>query len=1023
MKYLLAAALALATCTFASAAAPANDKFLSATKVTGNALVLSGSNVDATVETGEPDHAALPSRNSVWWAWTPTSSGVALVETQGSNYDTTLAVYRGASLVGLTPVAYSDDIDLTDVTSRVIFNVTANVTYYIAVAGYNGSTGSISLTCSVSDGSSGGGTNNTSLVVNDNYANRIELAGEYTTASGINVLATEESSETKNFMRPDESEWYYSADSKSLWWKWTAPRSGKVTITNQMRAISQYADASITALLMVFLIDTEDIAELESVPLGNFSSGEDITSVSLTLSVVAGQTLQIKVGSLTGLAEGALANLTVSMDTVSSTNLNDRFVKRTDITGNNVTIATSNSAATAEIGEPDHAGSSASKSLWWTWQAPENGYLTVLTSTTTLDTRLAVYSGTDLATLNEIDSNNDYLLSETSRVHIRVYKGLKYQIALDSLADEDGGDVSLNLSFTSDAAVIVEQPTDNLAILGDLTAVFTVRNTGSDAIYDWQRKAAGTTTWVHYDSGTVDLPDDAGLTATSTLTVSGPLTASMDGDQFRCVITNNASQIISKTATLRVVSLVTYTGSNPTIDLPDFAGDSVKYSAKSLPKGLTLNSATGTISGRITALPGTYTITYYAQTTTGGVTTKTATYTYVILVQAYPTELTGSFEGLLQDGMGLPIGKVQLTVGGTGAFTGTLTYGAKPLKLKGSLVLDSATAPTGALSTLSLTGGLSLAITINNDDTFDAALSNTGGALGDLAGEGVALAPFSTLFPCPWAGAYTLAFSEPTSGPEGSGYSTATVQSSGNLVLAGQLADGTKITASLPNDINDPTTYRMYLQPYKKGGGYLAGWLPLSVREVLLDTNIYHVSAIGGMDVYWAKGSNAKDKAYPAGFGPVSLTAVMEPWTAPSNSFLLGLLGLVSLDPQAIGDFSLVLDHSTSVANTGANADLLPQLMNLSSNNTVTVRAADSNPTNPRGLSLTIKPATGYFSGSFTLADKRKVSLQGVLLQNGSGTSPNTFGRGFYLVPPVKTKPATGSTISGDVQFIGPDIP
>ncbi len=51
-------------------ARPPNDHFTNATAVIGQFAAVGGSNVNATHETGEPDHAGESGKTSIWWAWT-----------------------------------------------------------------------------------------------------------------------------------------------------------------------------------------------------------------------------------------------------------------------------------------------------------------------------------------------------------------------------------------------------------------------------------------------------------------------------------------------------------------------------------------------------------------------------------------------------------------------------------------------------------------------------------------------------------------------------------------------------------------------------------------------------------------------------------------------------------------------------------------------------------------------------------------------------------------------------------------
>src|SRR5262249_48583588 len=81
-----------------------DNNFASGTVISGTSLSLSGSNVGATKEVGEPNHAGNTGGKSVWWTWTATASGRVYLDTTGSNFDTLLAVYTGNTVGGLTRV-------------------------------------------------------------------------------------------------------------------------------------------------------------------------------------------------------------------------------------------------------------------------------------------------------------------------------------------------------------------------------------------------------------------------------------------------------------------------------------------------------------------------------------------------------------------------------------------------------------------------------------------------------------------------------------------------------------------------------------------------------------------------------------------------------------------------------------------------------------------------------------------------------------------------------------------------------
>ncbi len=90
----------------------------------------------------------IPIDSTVWYELTPTVSGTLFASTLYSDYDTVLIVHRYEyENNNLTPIACSDDLDSTDRTSNVSFDVTAGSPYYIQVAGHQGadSEGSLSL--------------------------------------------------------------------------------------------------------------------------------------------------------------------------------------------------------------------------------------------------------------------------------------------------------------------------------------------------------------------------------------------------------------------------------------------------------------------------------------------------------------------------------------------------------------------------------------------------------------------------------------------------------------------------------------------------------------------------------------------------------------------------------------------------------------------------------------------------------------------------------------------------------------
>ena len=126
-------------------AQPANNNFANRIALTGVSNVVSGSNVGAGTESGEPAHAGRAPRVSVWWKWVAPQGGPVRITTTGSSFNTVLAVYTGSAVNDLTSIASNDNISTSDNRSSVTFAAEAGTEYEIAVDGRQAATGTIQL--------------------------------------------------------------------------------------------------------------------------------------------------------------------------------------------------------------------------------------------------------------------------------------------------------------------------------------------------------------------------------------------------------------------------------------------------------------------------------------------------------------------------------------------------------------------------------------------------------------------------------------------------------------------------------------------------------------------------------------------------------------------------------------------------------------------------------------------------------------------------------------------------------------
>jgi len=129
---------ALASASPEGAGAP--DQFGTAPALPRSGGGFDSSNVGASKQVGEPNHANNVGGRSVWFRFRPNQSGTVRVSTAGSNFDTLLAVYTGTQVNNLTRIRQDDDSGPGS-TSRLQFQAQSGVVYRIAIDGYRAMSG------------------------------------------------------------------------------------------------------------------------------------------------------------------------------------------------------------------------------------------------------------------------------------------------------------------------------------------------------------------------------------------------------------------------------------------------------------------------------------------------------------------------------------------------------------------------------------------------------------------------------------------------------------------------------------------------------------------------------------------------------------------------------------------------------------------------------------------------------------------------------------------------------------------
>lgn len=258
--FLLVAAVLLTFPAAALAVVPANDDFAAATDLSGfdpAAGEIRGTNVAASKEVGEPDHAGNPGGRSVWYTWTaPLDGSVPNVSftTGFAEFDTLLAVYTGAAVGALTEVASNDDAPSLGTGSAVSFATIPGTVYRVAVDGFGGKMGSFFLDWRIAP-------------PNDNFADRVALAGASGTRTGDNSFGAT--------LEPGEE----AFGQASVWYSWTPPADGTYklsTIGSSFDTVlSVFTGSSVESLELVRVNDDDPDRGCCSswVPLVNADSG------------------------------------------------------------------------------------------------------------------------------------------------------------------------------------------------------------------------------------------------------------------------------------------------------------------------------------------------------------------------------------------------------------------------------------------------------------------------------------------------------------------------------------------------------------------------------------------------------------------------------------------------------------------------------------------------------------------------------------------------------------------------------
>jgi hypothetical protein len=169
----------------------------------------------------------------------------------------------------------------------------------------------------------------------------------------------------------------------------------------------------------------------------------------------------------------------------------DLFANRNGLFGPSGSLAVNNLGATKEPGEPDHAGKPGGASVWYAWTPDGTGIATLRTSGSAFDTLLAVYRGSDVATLTPVAANEDGGGFLTSEVRFNATNAVEYQVAVDGFGAAQGDFIlSWSLEVTAQTLPAITAQPQSRTVLAGSAAPFSVTASGSGLKYQWYYNGA-----------------------------------------------------------------------------------------------------------------------------------------------------------------------------------------------------------------------------------------------------------------------------------------------------------------------------------------------------------------------------------------------------------------------------------------------------------------------------------------------------------------------------------------------------
>ena len=432
---------------------PLNDNFSDAIKLPNEGGLVEAFNNFASIEVGERNHSQTENpAASLWWNWSPSSSGRAIVDLSGSDIQGVVSVYYGAEFDELIELAANLPID-GQRESYAYFNATRGKTYRIAVASQSeNNLGYIRLRAEI------GGIvdENPPYLIVKNPPNGLVTTNERIEIVGNAIDPAPNSSGIKEIQVRVNDGFAVQAIGAE---EWSVPLLLKNGINHIEIVAIDFSNNISKPTIMEIDYKAPDVPNdhLGNAELLNWQlivANGKIDEFSLLNEVNDKRELYIELnGNVLSADEYNLDGLSKRKVILSEVPAKDSQINI--FYSNWESNLVNTGKATKEVNEPNHAGNEGGASVWWTFTAPYDGVLSIRTVNTKVDTIMAIYQGNRMSDLSLINSNDDDdILKDLdgnpgfSRVDQALLKGATVRIAVDGFGGGNG-EIGVSSEFSS----------------------------------------------------------------------------------------------------------------------------------------------------------------------------------------------------------------------------------------------------------------------------------------------------------------------------------------------------------------------------------------------------------------------------------------------------------------------------------------------------------------------------------------------------------------------------------------------